>query len=180
MTYRGVEVYLFASLTSALDAGKFSPSHPSRFTSKERALDAYWIGCVGPRADLDEMVKRTISSFCRESSPDHPARSPALYHWTNPDPQGRFVPVLNEAPCHEDALGKWRYWVVSWSASQPGRFIPREKAPRTRWIGGWVGLRSGLDTVAEKKFCTYRELNPAHTVRSSVIVLTELARLLVR
>jgi len=32
-----------------------------------------------------------------------------------------------------------------WSASRPGRFTPRERAPGTRWIGGWVGPRAGLD-----------------------------------
>jgi hypothetical protein len=26
-----------------------------------------------------------------------------------------------------------------WSASRPNRFTPREKAPGTRWIGGWMG-----------------------------------------
>jgi len=30
------------------------------------------------------------------------------------------------------------------SATRPGRFNPRECAPDTQWIGGWVGPRSGL------------------------------------
>jgi hypothetical protein len=30
-----------------------------------------------------------------------------------------------------------------WSASRPGRFTLRERAPDTHWIGGWVGPRSG-------------------------------------
>jgi hypothetical protein len=34
-----------------------------------------------------------------------------------------------------------------WSASRPGRFTPRERAPGTNWIGGWVGPRTGLDAV---------------------------------
>jgi hypothetical protein len=38
-----------------------------------------------------------------------------------------------------------------WSASRPGRFTPGEKAPGTRWIGGWVGPRASLDAVAKKK-----------------------------
>jgi hypothetical protein len=39
----------------------------------------HWIGdWVGPRAGLDAVVKRKIPSSCR--TPDHPARSPALYH----------------------------------------------------------------------------------------------------
>jgi hypothetical protein len=40
-----------------------------------------------------------------------------------------------------------------WSASFPGRFTlppPRERAPGVKWIGGWVGLRAGLE-VLEKQ-----------------------------
>jgi hypothetical protein len=28
-----------------------------------------------------------------------------------------------------------------WSASRPGRFTHRERAPGTHWIGGWVGRK---------------------------------------
>jgi hypothetical protein len=38
-----------------------------------------------------------------------------------------------------------------WSASHPGRFTPRERAPGTYWIGGWVGPRAGLDAVVKRK-----------------------------
>jgi hypothetical protein len=31
------------------------------------------------------------------------------------------------------------------------RFIPGEKTPGTHWIGGWVGLRAGLDAGARRK-----------------------------
>jgi hypothetical protein len=34
-----------------------------------------------------------------------------------------------------------------WSASRPGRFTRRERAPGTHWIGGLVGPRAGLDKV---------------------------------
>jgi hypothetical protein len=37
-----------------------------------------------------------------------------------------------------------------WSASRPGRFIPRETAPGTHWNGGWVGPRAILDAVVKK------------------------------
>jgi hypothetical protein len=30
-----------------------------------------------------------------------------------------------------------------WSASYPGRFTPRERAPDAHWMGGWVGPRTG-------------------------------------
>jgi hypothetical protein len=39
-----------------------------------------------------------------------------------------------------------------WSVSRPGRFTPRERAPGTHWIGGWVDPRAGLDKVEKRKF----------------------------
>jgi hypothetical protein len=41
-----------------------------------------------------------------------------------------------------------------WSTSRPGRFTPGEKAPGTHWIGGWVGLRAGLDDLEKRTFLT--------------------------
>jgi hypothetical protein len=41
-----------------------------------------------------------------------------------------------------------------WSASRPGRLTPRERAPGTHWIGGWVDPRAGLDDVERRKFLT--------------------------
>jgi hypothetical protein len=37
------------------------------------------------------------------------------------------------------------------SASRPGRFIPEERAPGSRWIGGWVDPRASLDDVERRK-----------------------------
>jgi hypothetical protein len=34
-----------------------------------------------------------------------------------------------------------------WPASRSESFNPREIAPDTNWIGGWMGLRAGLDVV---------------------------------
>jgi hypothetical protein len=34
-----------------------------------------------------------------------------------------------------------------WSDSRPGCFTPKERVSGTHWIGGWVGLRTGLDAV---------------------------------
>jgi len=36
------------------------------------------------------------------------------------------------------------------SASRPGRFTPRKRAPRTHCIGGWVGPKAGLELVKRK------------------------------
>jgi hypothetical protein len=63
---------------------------------------------------------------------------------------------------HEGVLGEWRYSSThcltsaldggEWSASFPGRYIPRERAPGTHWIVGWVGSRANLDAVVTEKF----------------------------
>jgi hypothetical protein len=49
-------------LTSALDGGEWSASHPSCFTLRERALGTHWIGgWVDPQFILDVVVKRKFS-----------------------------------------------------------------------------------------------------------------------
>jgi hypothetical protein len=68
---------------------------------------------------------------------------------------------FNRAPRHEGVLGEWRYNSThsltstldggEWSASRPGRFTPKERAPGTHWIGGWVGPRAVLDMVVKRK-----------------------------
>jgi hypothetical protein len=63
-------------------------------------------------------------------------------------------------------LGTWWRWVVSFT---PQPLYPREKAPSTHWIGGWVGPRAGLDNVEKTKFLTLPglELRPlGHPARS--------------
>jgi hypothetical protein len=83
--YWGVEVQLHAFLTPALDGGEWSASRPGRFTPREIAHDTHWIGgWVGPRAGLDAMVKRKFPVSAATRTPDHPARSLALYHWAIP------------------------------------------------------------------------------------------------
>jgi hypothetical protein len=53
---------------------------------------------------------------------------------------------------------------------------PRERTPGTRWTGGWVGLRAGLDTEARGKiFCLYRGSNPDRPVCNDTM-LTEQGR----
>jgi hypothetical protein len=51
------------TMTLVLDGGESSPSRLGRFTPRESALGAHWIGgWVDPRAVLDAVVKRKISS----------------------------------------------------------------------------------------------------------------------
>jgi hypothetical protein len=55
---------------------------------------------------------------------------------------------------------------------------PRETAPSTHWIGGWVGPRAGLDAVVKRKIPSpCGEWNPGRSARSLVTILTELPRL---
>jgi hypothetical protein len=79
--------------------------------------------------------------------------------------------VFNWAPSHESVLGEWRYSSThslnsaldggEWSASGPGRFTPRERAPGNHWIGGCVGPRAVLDAVVKRKISiSRRESNP--------------------
>jgi hypothetical protein len=44
-----------------------------------------------------------------------------------------------------------------WSASRPGRFTPRERAPGTHWVGGWVGSRAVLDAMVKRKIPSLRQ-----------------------
>jgi hypothetical protein len=68
-------------------------------------------------------------------------------------------------------IGQWRYSSthsftsalegVKWSVSRPGRFIPRERAPGTHWVGGWVVPRAVLDAAVKRKIPSPRwESNP--------------------
>jgi hypothetical protein len=50
-----------------------------------------------------------------------------------------------------------------WSASRPGLFTSRERTPGTRWIGGWVGPRAGLDAVVKRKIPSLRRKSNPRT-----------------
>jgi hypothetical protein len=80
---------------------------------------------------------------------------------------------FNWAPRHEGVLGEWRYSSThsltsaldgrEWSASRPGRFTPRERAPGTHWIGGWVGPRAVLNAVVKRKIPSPRRESKPRT-----------------
>jgi hypothetical protein len=57
-----------------------------------------------------------------------------------------------------------------WSASRSGHFTPRERAPGTRWLDGWVGPRAGLDTVMKRTFAASAGTRTAvHPTRSPAL-----------
>jgi hypothetical protein len=45
-----------------------------------------------------------------------------------------------------------------WSAARPDRFIPKERALCSQWIGGDMGPRVGLDAIEERKSRTVGNL----------------------
>jgi hypothetical protein len=50
---------------------------------------------------------------------------------------------------------------VSSQLHAPGRFTPRERAPGTYCIGGWVGTRAVLDALVKRKIPSpHPESNP--------------------
>jgi hypothetical protein len=75
--------------------------------------------------------------------------------------KSKVVSMLNQARRHEGVLREQRHSSThsltsalnggDWSALRPGPFIPRERAPGTRCIGGYVGPRAGLDAVEKRK-----------------------------
>jgi hypothetical protein len=55
-------------------------------------------------------------------------------------------------------------------ASRPGRVLPPGKDPSTHLIGGWAGLRAGLDKMTGRKIlCHCRGSNHIRLVVQSVL-----------
>jgi hypothetical protein len=78
---------------------------------------------------------------------------------------------FNWAPCHKGILGSGGiapHILLTlaldggeWSASYPGHFTPRERAPGNHWIGGWVGPRAVLDALVKRKIPSpHQDSNP--------------------
>jgi hypothetical protein len=55
-----------------------------------------------------------------------------------------------------------------WSASRPGHFTPRKRAPSTHWIGGWVSDRASLGRCGEVKILTYQDSNSNPSVAQPI------------
>jgi hypothetical protein len=127
------------SLTWALDGGEWSVSCPGRFTPRGKAPSSHWIGgWVGRRAGLDAVVKRKIPRFpaiADTRTPDHSARSPALYHWAFPSLRSIAPRVLNFGT-------RWR-WVVSFTLLP---ICPQGRAPGSHWRLGETQSRFGEST----------------------------------
>jgi hypothetical protein len=68
-----------------------------------------------------------------------------------------------------------------WSASRPGRFTSRERAPGTHWIGGWVGPRAVRDAVVKRKIpSSLRESNETESMAKFNIHKVEISLLIIQ
>jgi hypothetical protein len=95
--------------------------------------------------------------------------------------KGKAVPLF---PCRRQEGEKKQLLLIldvdirkgEWSASRPGRALFPGMDPGTHWIGGWVGLRAGLDTEARgKSFVPAGDRTPV--VQSAVTHYTDWATL---
>jgi len=59
---------------------------------------------------------------------------------------------------------------VSGQLHDPAALLPRERAPCTHWIGGWVGPRAVLDAMVKRKIPSpHQELNPTTLIVQPVV-----------
>jgi hypothetical protein len=106
----------------------------------------------------------TASHPRREHCSQSPSREPHIFVNNSKGKKVKLsLDLTNKAPRHEDVWGSgcidprfldlgtsWR-WVVSFT---PRPLYPRERAPGTHWIRGWVNPRAGLDHMEKCKFFT--------------------------
>jgi hypothetical protein len=59
-----------------------------------------------------------------------------------------------------------------WSASRPVRFTPREIAPGTLWIEGWVSLRAGLNAEQKRKILLFAAIEPWSPIPQPIAIPT--------
>jgi hypothetical protein len=79
------------------------------------------------------------------------------------DKTGQVIPV--HAVTVHGGSQNLHPFLISALDFRAGRFIPRERAPGTGWIGSWVNLIMGLDTPRKRKILLpCRESNHAFLV----------------
>jgi hypothetical protein len=73
---------------------------------------------------------------------------------------------------YADAMGerKYSFYSLLTSALDPAALYSWERTSSTNWIGGWVGLKAGLDTEARVKIlCLCRGSNSGRPVCSQTL-----------
>jgi hypothetical protein len=177
----GVEVYLHAFLTLALNGGEWSASLPSHFTPRERAPGTHWIGSwVDPRASLDVVVRRKIPSPYQDSNP--PIIQPIAHSHAS---QNTEFNIMSEVPLtsqcmsltvqqhmralwkvHGNSQQRQEFFFFStmfrsaWESTQP----PIQWVPRALYLGvKWLGCdtdHSSPSTVDVKNVWSYTSTPP--------------------
>jgi hypothetical protein len=132
-----------------------------------------WISTIWNVSELTSEF-RTLFLF-EKLNPEKDLHEHSMYLWFI------FISLCcNRAPHHSGVLGEWTYSSThslasalvegEWSALRPGRFTPKERAPRTHWIGGWVGPGAVLDAVVKRKIPSpRRESNPRTPIVQPVL-----------
>jgi hypothetical protein len=124
---------------------------------------------------MAENIKISVPSRIRTSA----AKRAASYTMFPAQTQRKVklsLRLVNKALCHDDVWGSEGtappFLTTAsdggeWSATLTSCFTPREIAPGTHWIGGWVGPRAGLDAVEKRRIsCPCRESNPGSQARN--------------
>jgi hypothetical protein len=102
--------------------------------------------------------------------------------------KGKVVLVFNQfSTTPWRRMGEWRYSSTihmtsapdggEWPASCPSCFTPKESAPGTHWIGGWVGPRADLDAVEKRIILPLLRIKPQPSSPQLVAIPTELSQL---
>jgi hypothetical protein len=115
-------------LTSALDRGKWSASHPGRFTPRGNSPRYHWIGgWVNPRVGLDAVEKRKIvHSGC-------PAYRPSLCRLNYPDSFRRLEAHRNLSYFESAFL----YSLIDWRNQRINNIINNNKTGSSCvWVTG--------------------------------------------
>jgi hypothetical protein len=117
---------------------------------------------------------------------DSPPQSVSLAASTEPNKvKLKLFLCFNWAPRHEGVLEEWRYnhaFLTSaldggkWSASRPGRFTHRERAPGTNCIGRWVSPRAGGEEKNSHSVpgLEHPTIQPCTTELSRLLVLSQM------